>query len=144
MFRKWYVHVTNHLSFKNVFSCPKMTMYCGNPQWNLPLSGDKLLLNAYVLVTTVIIGQGQICFTNANGDAIILTASNIPGYSTQKRAKYIVKYTRFVMSNLFRNCWRRVQNKVVTKNNSLLQVCKLICDHGRVVSIIQRNCAWMK
>jgi len=59
----------------------------------------------------VINGQRKFCFNNANGDAFILTASNILGTQPEKRAKCLViytVYTRFVMSNLFRNCLRRV------------------------------------
>lgn len=65
---------------------------------------------------------------NVNGDAFILTARNVPGNSTRKKGEIRCKVCSFVMSNLIRNCFRRVQNKVGTKNNSLATACCKFAD----------------
>ena len=78
----------------------------------------------------------EVCFNNANGDEFILTAINIPGNST----RCVVKYARFVMSNLFKICLgRRCLEQVCHLKQQLPQVCKLICDLNRGGSINQWN-----
>ena len=62
--------------------------------------------------------------------------STLLGIQPERKAKCVVKYARFVMSNLFQICLgHQCLDQVCHLKQQLSQVCKLICDHDRVTEV---------